>query len=205
MVRYKPLVTGSFGAEQLQVNRGDFLLGVSTVVGGALLTIFIEILRGWFERRQRRQDRRDGSQHEWLLALQDEMVKAVRAAGTCYHEFEGVPYRDGFRDTTGHPLSDKWRASMADFRDADFKLDALRERIDDEELRADVERFQRIANGTVRGEGYFTRSPELVPLGEFIGCYKRVNRRVGELLREGVGESRIAKLRRWRLNRRNQD
>jgi hypothetical protein len=89
------------------------------------------------------------------------------------------------------PMTELLRESLRGVRDADFRLEVLRERADDEQVRSDVERLQRLATAlAMRPPGWYRQQPLDAPdpFDEMTETHRRLNRRAGDILR---GDARV--------------
>ena len=157
------------------MDRGDFLLGVATVVGSALLVVLVEFLRGQIERGQRRSDRRDEFTRQTLVDLQDALDELSRLS----HEQHVVHQRNA---KVTDELS-RERVIVAG------RVRRLSSRVEDAQVRADVQAVIRAFTEATRqavvrsrdDKDYpFTSEYTLLSLEEPLG---RLYDRIGELIR----------------------
>jgi hypothetical protein len=118
------------------MSTSDFLLGVGTVTGGALLTILIESLRGFLERQRRIQDRHEEFQRETLLDLHLSLHQLVRALYNAMTNYQHV-VKD--QPPLNWPPEEDPRSLGAGASDRILMLTA---RIEDKELRRLVKLYR---------------------------------------------------------------
>lgn len=104
-------------------------------MGGALLTIIVEWLRGWLERKQRRQDRRDASQEQTLHELREALYDLIHALSIAKLEYEN--FRSG-KPPIQWPASDDQKARGARARG---RIVLLTARVRDKELKVIVRSY----------------------------------------------------------------
>lgn len=143
---------------------------------GALSTVLIEFVRGQFERRQRKGDRRDDFQRETLLALQDtlyEMTKLTVDSGL---------HRKKHLEATG-----AWKgvAMPADYwdgiREGTLQVPKLIVRVDDDDARGHASNFLD-ALIPIQGASDLAEWERLWIVAH--GHLTKANDRIGELLRK---------------------
>lgn len=165
------------------------VLGAAVALVSATVT---EVVRDRLGRAQRRRERRDDFQHQDLRELQDETVRLVRAATAVY--FEGLRLYDEAtipQQLDGVvPTTELFRENRRLFWDADFRIDVLRERIDDDRLRQEAEGLQRLGRVlATRPAAWFRQQrPDDTrdELRDMINLYRRLNQGIGLILRNGV-------------------
>ncbi|MDP9362732.1 MAG: hypothetical protein M3Q10_00640 [Chloroflexota bacterium] len=168
----------------------DWLLVVASVVLGQFALLAIELLRGQLERWQRRRDQRDDFQRQALLDLQEALATYDRTARTVWVDRvqESVDKELNPADPLGLPPI--WRSQTAlqhwaEYNDAAFRVDILRERAGDDRLRALVAGLQDATRRAVNPLLDAPRSTELVePATLRQGAYAQVTARIGELIRK---------------------
>lgn len=158
------------------MDRGDFLLGVGTVVGGALLTIGVEWLRGWVERRQRRNDRREDFQRQTLLDLQDTLdVLGKHAAIVAILRDRAVPLPGRGKDV---PYDNPHAEAVLE---AGMRMTTLAERVGEPKVRTSVKQLDDALRQSLSPDGKKTANEVM----EQVRALRRqTNEQVGELLRK---------------------
>lgn len=172
------------------MDSGEWFRWAAAFFLGALSTIAIEFGRGQFERRQRREDRRDNFQQETLVALQVTLATYRRAARSVWID----RIKDSIDNETAEerdrlalpPMlrSEDYLQHVNEYNDASFWLDILRERAADNRLRQLIAELQDSTRQTVNPAFDAPRSTSSVePTTLMESAYKQVTARTGELLR----------------------
>jgi hypothetical protein len=167
------------------VNRGDFLLGVGAVVGGALLTIVVEVLRGQVERRQRRADRRADFQRQTLLDLQDALLRSIIDLMDLRDEHRRMAAGGGPDGLSGPDLPDPDRdmeETAARMEETAARIVLLAARVDDDEVRRLVSEYRVTVRSISEGEKSDEEAYAVVERA--LTLQREVNERIGSVLRQ---------------------
>lgn len=157
------------------MDRGDFLLGVLTVVGGALLTILVEWLRGWLERKQRRNDLREDFQRQTLLDLQhtlDEPGEHAAIVALLREHALPLPGRD--KDV---PYDNPHAKALLK---AEIRMMTLAERVHESKVRASVKQLDDAVRQALSADD---KRSQVEAMEQVRALRRQTNEQVGELLR----------------------
>lgn len=149
------------------MERSDFLFGVGAVIGGALLTIIIEWLRGWLERKQRRADRRDEFQRESLEHLQRALLQLARCAAQTHMVIQAEQRISTELDETQRLTS--------------VEVSVYAVRITDESVGNLVQEFQQAVRNITAAD---SNSNHAILTEELVTSLDAANTRIGECLRK---------------------
>ena len=171
------------------------VLGAAVALVSAVVT---EVVRDRLGRAQRQRDRRDELQSRDLRDLQDEVVRLVRTAGAVHRELLRI-YDEATiaQHIEGDaPATELLRENSRRFWDAEFRIDVLRERAEDERVRHETEALQRLARSLVtRPPGWFRQQgpdDDRDEFAEMTDLHVRLNRRVGLILRGDADASQAS-------------
>jgi hypothetical protein len=147
-----------------------------TVVGGVLLAVFVEFLRGQIERRQRRQDQREEFERETIIELQETLHRMHDEGISLKLRINAVLNRASDSNT---PTDDFESPELAD---AIIRVKTLAVRTKDKEMRNHVR--QLIAELGLMLESANSAHEVDAAWGRVADTHNRTNERIGQLLRD---------------------